>query len=68
MNEGWHLLRGTHQQEEFIWRVVYCSFTGSGQEKHVDILHEAYGCKRVKYNHPLKDIRVIPISIEKAMQ
>lgn len=66
--EGWHLIRHAGHAEDFIFRIAYCRIIGTGREKHVDICHEAYGCKRVKLGAELELFRVIHIDIEKALQ
>lgn len=65
--DGWHLLRNVDQPEDFIFRVVLVAIGGTHPEKHADILHEAYGCYRVPFDRELKDIRVIPFSMEHAL-
>lgn len=66
--DGWHLLRFEEHPENFIFRIVNVNIGGHDPEKHADILHEAYGCKRVPFDRPLEMIRVIPISIENALR
>ena len=66
--QGWYLIRHAGHAEDFIFRIAYCKIIGSGRERHVDICHEAYGCKRVKLDADLELLRVIYIDIEKALQ
>lgn len=65
--DGWHLLRFNNQPEDFVFRIVYCDIGGFNSEKHVDVLHEGFGCLRVPLGGLLNDIRIIPINIENAI-
>lgn len=67
ISEGWHLLRFNDQSEDSIFRIVYCSIGGVDPDNHVDILHEGFGCLRVRLGCLLKDMKVIPINIENAL-
>lgn len=66
-SEGWHLLRFYNQPEDFVFRIIYCAVGGAEPERHVDILHEGFGCMRVPLGRVLPSVRVIPINLENAI-